>query len=67
VPDSPKPPRRRITLALSLLAAAEGAVLVASGTGKRAALERLAAGDPALPASALLSLTVVADVPSGSQ
>jgi 6-phosphogluconolactonase len=59
VPDSPKPPRRRITLALSLLAAAESAVLLASGAGKREALERLAAGDPALPASALLSLTVV--------
>jgi len=61
VPDSPKPPRRRITLALSLLARAECAVLVASGAAKRAALERLAAGDPALPASALRGLTVVSD------
>jgi 6-phosphogluconolactonase len=65
VPDSPKPPRRRITLALSLLAAAEGAVLVASGEAKRAALERLAAGDPELPGSALPNLTVITDAPGG--
>ena len=59
VPDSPKPPPRRITLALSMLATAESAVLVASGPGKRAALERLAQGDPALPASGLGGLTVM--------
>ena len=61
VPDSPKPPRRRITLALPLLAAAEGAVLVAAGAAKRDALARLAAGDPELPGSALGGLTVVSD------
>ena len=61
VPDSPKPPRRRITLALSLLASAECAVLVAAGAAKRGALERLAAGDPALPASALRNLVAVSD------
>jgi 6-phosphogluconolactonase len=59
VPDSPKPPSRRITLALSMLATAERAVLVAAGPGKRAALDRLAQGDPALPASALRELTVI--------
>lgn len=59
VPDSPKPPRRRITLALALLAQAESAVLLAAGEGKRSALERLAAADPELPASALPDLTVV--------
>jgi 6-phosphogluconolactonase len=59
VPDSPKPPPRRITLALSMLASAESAVLVATGPAKRAALERLVQGDPALPASALEGLTVV--------
>ncbi|MDR3672835.1 MAG: 6-phosphogluconolactonase [Holophaga sp.] len=59
VPDSPKPPARRITLALSMLATAERAVLVAAGPGKRAALDRLAQGDPELPASALGDLTVI--------
>jgi len=59
VPDSPKPPPRRITLALSTLAGAESGVLVASGPTKRAALERLAQGDPDLPASALGGLTVI--------
>jgi 6-phosphogluconolactonase len=59
VPDSPKPPPRRITLALSMLATAASAVLVASGPAKQDALERLAQGDPALPASALKDLTVI--------
>lgn len=61
VPDSPKPPCRRITLSLSLLAAAPDAVLVAAGAGKRAALARLAAGDPDLPGSALQGLKVISD------
>jgi len=61
VPDSPKPPPRRITLALPLLAATPAAVLVAAGAAKRDALARLAAGDPALPASALGNLVVVTD------
>jgi len=60
--DSPKPPPRRITLALPLLAAAPAAVLLALGEAKRGALERLAAGDPALPASALQGLIVVSDL-----
>jgi 6-phosphogluconolactonase len=59
VADSPKPPPRRITLALPLLAAAPVAVLLAAGEGKRAARARLAAGDPALPACALRDLVVV--------
>jgi len=62
VPDSPKPPPRRITLALSTLAGAESAVLAAAGAGKREALERLAQGDPELPASALPGLTVISDL-----
>ena len=69
VPDSPKPPRRRITLSLALLAGAEAAVLVAAGAGKRDALQRLAAGDPALPGSALRSLVVVTEadlIPPGA-
>jgi 6-phosphogluconolactonase len=59
VPDSPKPPPRRITLALSMLATAGGAVLVAPGDAKREARERLAQGDPELPASTLKGLTVI--------
>ncbi len=60
--DSPKPPPCRITLALPVLAGAAAAILVAAGEGKRAALARLAQGDPALPASALGSLTVFTDL-----
>jgi len=65
VPDSPKPPARRITLALSMLATAECPVLVASGAAKRDALARLAQGDPELPASALAGLTVISDLAFG--
>ena len=60
--DSPKPPPRRITLALSTLATAGGGVLVAAGEGKRSVLERLVRADPALPGSALPGLTVVSDL-----
>jgi 6-phosphogluconolactonase len=61
VPDSPKPPPSRITLALPLLASAPVAVLLAAGAGKREALARLAAGDPTLPGTALGNLRVVTD------
>ena len=62
VPDSPKPPPRRITLALSMLASAESGVLAAAGAGKRSALERLAKGDPELPATRLQGLVVATDL-----
>jgi 6-phosphogluconolactonase len=62
VADSPKPPPRRITLALATLGAAADGVLIAAGAGKRAALERLAKGDPELPASGLEGLTVVTEL-----
>jgi 6-phosphogluconolactonase len=62
VPDSPKPPLRRITLALSMLATAASGILVASGAGKRDALARLAQGDPRLPACGLGGVTVITDV-----
>jgi len=62
VPDSPKPPADRITLTRSLLATARHAVLLATGEAKRAALERLVAGDPALPAHGLSGLIVVTDL-----
>jgi hypothetical protein len=42
-----------------MLATAESGILVASGPAKRAALERLAKGDPELPASGLTGLTVI--------
>lgn len=61
VPDSPKPPPRRITLALSMLATAQAGILAAAGAGKRPALERLAKGDPELPATRLQGLTVIHD------
>ncbi len=61
VSDSPKPPPRRITLTRQILGTAATTILLATGAGKRAALERLAAGDPALPAVGLPGLVVVTD------
>ncbi len=65
VPDSPKPPARRITLTRALLRTARHTFVVAAGPGKRAALERLRARDPALPASGLPNLVVCTDVDLG--
>lgn len=62
VRTAPKPPQERITLTRRLLATAAGAVLLATGEAKRRALERLAGGDPALPATGLGDLTVVTDL-----
>jgi 6-phosphogluconolactonase len=62
VAESPKPPPRRITLTRELLATARRSILLASGESKRAALERLLAGDARLPASGLDGLTVVSDL-----
>ncbi len=62
VQDSPKPPARRMTLSLPLLREAGTCVLLATGAGKRAALERLRQGDPALPATALARLIVFTDL-----
>lgn len=61
VPDSPKPPHRRITLARALLATARDTLVVAAGPDKRDAIERLLAGDPRLPATGLPGLVVVTD------
>ena len=67
----PKPPPSRMTLGLAFMATARVAVLVAFGSAKATALERLSRGDPALPASALRGLTVVTDLdahaPEGAQ
>ncbi len=62
VADSPKPPSDRITLTRPLLATARHAVLLATGEGKREALERLVAGDPTLPAHGLPGMVVVTDL-----
>ena len=62
VAASPKPPPRRVTLTRSMLVNARCAILVATGEAKRSALDRLLAGDPALPAQGLPGLTVVTDL-----
>jgi 6-phosphogluconolactonase len=62
VASSPKPPSQRVTLTGSMLAMARCAILVAAGEAKRAAHERLLAGDPTLPAHGIPGLTVVTDL-----
>lgn len=62
VPDSPKPPALRLTLTLPFLQTASHAVLLATGTAKRGAVERLMDGDPTLPATHLPELDVVTDL-----
>jgi 6-phosphogluconolactonase len=65
VTSSPKPPAQRVTLTRSMLATSRCAILVAAGEAKRAALERLLAGDPTLPAQGIPGLTVVTDLDLG--
>ncbi len=60
--DSPKPPADRITLTREILATARHMFLVAAGEEKRAALTRLIAGDPSLPAAGLPGLVVCTDL-----
>ncbi len=62
VPNAPKAPARRITLTREALVRARHTLLVATGEEKRSALERLCAGDPALPATGLPGLVVVTDL-----
>lgn len=62
VASSPKPPPQRVTLTRSMLVTARCAILVVAGEAKRAALDRLLAGDPTLPAQGLPGLTVVTDL-----
>ena len=59
VPDSPKPPPKRMTLTQEVLATATAHVLYAVGDAKAHAVTRVMSGDPALPASALAGLTMV--------
>lgn len=65
VDDSPKPPPERISLGHGFLAGAAVSVLLAAGAAKAAAVDRLLAADPALPASALRGLTIVTDLGVG--
>ena len=62
ISDSPKPPAERMTLTLAMLQRAGLCVLLATGAGKREALERLRRGDPQLPGSALRRLHVYTDL-----
>jgi len=62
VTASPKPPPQRVTLTRSMLGTARRTILVAMGEAKRAALERLLAGDQTLPAHGLPGLSVVTDL-----
>jgi 6-phosphogluconolactonase len=62
VPDSPKPPPARISLSHAMLERAQTTVLLALGEEKRAALARVIAGEPDLPASGLPGLVVVTDI-----
>lgn len=61
VERSPKPPPRRLTLTRSFLATAKVHVVFAVGSGKRDAIARLRAGDPALPAAGLEGVVVITD------
>ncbi|MCU0673049.1 MAG: 6-phosphogluconolactonase [Myxococcota bacterium] len=61
VERSPKPPSRRLTLTRSFLATAKTHVVFAVGAGKREAIARLRAGDPALPATGLDGVVVITD------
>jgi len=61
VADSPKPPAERITLTPTMLGTAARSILLATGMGKRGALERLVALDETLTATSLARLVVVTD------
>ncbi|MBW2462477.1 MAG: 6-phosphogluconolactonase [Deltaproteobacteria bacterium] len=62
ISNSPKPPPRRMSLTLSMLATARSSILVATGESKRDALVALITGDPTLPATGLPGLTVFTDL-----
>lgn len=62
ITDSPKPPPARMTLTLPILRGAGERVILATGEGKRDALQRLHRGASNLPAAALMRLTVFTDL-----
>lgn len=60
--DAPKPPARRVTMTLRVLAQSSlRRIVLVRGASKRHALERLLDGDARLPISLLGPLTVVTD------
>ena len=60
--DSPKPPSGRVTFTLGVLSRPGlERIIVAMGSGKRDALQRLMAGDETIPAARLGRVTVVTD------
>lgn len=63
VPDSPKPPARRMTLTRAALRSAHHTLLVAAGEEKRSAVQRVLDADPRLPTTGLPGLIVVCDPP----
>ncbi|MBX3247154.1 MAG: 6-phosphogluconolactonase [Myxococcales bacterium] len=67
VERSPKPPPRRLTLTRSFLATAKTHVVFAVGAGKRDAIARLRAGDPALPATGLEGVVVITDAAGATE
>lgn len=62
VADSPKPPPQRLSLTLAVLRATPLALMLATGAGKRAALQRVLAREPGLPTSALADLVIATDI-----
>ncbi len=63
IDDSPKPPPHRITFTYEILRTSRAQFLLSMGEGKRAALERVLAGDPLAPPNALPELTIITDLP----
>lgn len=61
VPDSPKPPPKRMSLTHAMLSTATRHVLYAVGDAKTDAVKRVLAGDEQLPASSLEGLVIVRD------
>ena len=61
-PNSPKPPKDRITFSHAVIARTPNVILYAVGEGKRDALLRLLAKDQTLPASDIANLVIVTDL-----
>jgi 6-phosphogluconolactonase len=62
IADSPKPPRDRMTLTLALLRRAGLCVVLATGEGKRDALERIRRGDRTSPVCSLERAVIFTDL-----
>lgn len=62
VPDSPKPPPLRMSLTLGVLRATPLAIMLVTGEGKRAALQRVIQREQGLPTSVLPHLMITTDI-----